>query len=152
MAKTSDSSNYLGQLESMLEEYLVKKAPALPEKAKEILVNILPWLVVIGVVLGGWGLLMLSGLTAGLTSMGMMNVYSSSSFGIVYQIITLVILVVEVMALPGLFKRQAQGWKFAFYATLIGLVAGLFGGNLVSSLVGTIISLYLLFQIKSFYK
>jgi hypothetical protein len=152
MAKSSDSSNYLGQLEDMLEEYLVKKAPALPENAKEILVKFIPWINLIFIILGLPILLALFGLSAVFTPFAMMGGYQGSAFSIIFQILTLVTIVVEIMALPGLFKRQAQGWRLSFYATLISLVTGLFGGNLVSAIVGAIISLYLLFQIKSYYK
>lgn len=152
MAKSSDSANYLGQLEDMLDEYLVKKAPALPENAKEALVKFIPWINLVFIILGLPVLLTLFGLSAVLTPFAMIGGYHGSAFGIIFQILTLVGIVVEIMALPGLFKRQAQGWRLSFYATLISLVTGLFGGNLVSALVGAIISLYILFQIKSYYK
>ena len=152
MAKSSDSANYLGQLEDMLQEYLVKKAPAMPENIKEILVKFIPWINLIFVILGLPILLALFGLSAMMTPFAMMGGYGGTGFGIVFQILTLVTIVVEIMALPGLFKKTEQGWRLSFYATLISLVTGLFGGNIVSALLGTIISLYILFQIRSYYK
>lgn len=152
MAKSSDSTNYLGQLEDMLDEYLVKKAPAMPENIKEVLVKFIPWINLIFIILGLPILLALFGLTAFMTPFAMMGGYHGSAFGIIFQILTLVTIVVEIMALPGLFKRKEQGWRLSFYATLISLVTGIFGGNPVSALISAVISCYILFQIRSYYK
>jgi len=48
---TVSTAASLGQLEKVLEEYLVKKAPALPTNLKELLVKFAPYLAIIGVVL-----------------------------------------------------------------------------------------------------
>ena len=51
MAETkTDFKSLFSQLNSFLEEYLVKKAPQLPTKAKDILVAFAPWLTLIGLI------------------------------------------------------------------------------------------------------
>jgi hypothetical protein len=60
-------------------------------------------------------------------------------------------LILEAMALPYLFKYKKEGWNYIFYATLLTLISHMlyfdFGG-----ILGSIISLYIIFQIKNQYK
>lgn len=46
-----DFKSYMNQLEDLLTEYLVKKAPALPANVKEVIVNFAPWITLILVIL-----------------------------------------------------------------------------------------------------
>lgn len=57
-----DMKSYLSGLENVCEEYLVKKAPALPEGAKEAIVKFGPWIALILLVLSAPVLLGLLGL------------------------------------------------------------------------------------------
>ena len=60
------------------------------------------------------------------------------------------------MAYPGLNARKIAGWNFMFMGALLNAVYGVFSalndrggaGSLISSLLGTIIGLYFLFQVK----
>ena len=47
MAETTSPMKGLAQLESVLEEYLVKKAPGIPANIKELIVKFAPWLTII---------------------------------------------------------------------------------------------------------
>ncbi len=60
-------------------------------------------------------------------------------------------IILEFMALPGLFKRQEKGWRLMFYSTLLSLVQQLLSFNLGGLVIGGAISLYILFQVKSKY-
>jgi hypothetical protein len=68
------------------------------------------------------------------------------------MIVLAVALVLEALAIPGLFKRQLSAWKLVFYATLISAASSLLQFNLVGLLIGTLLSWYVLFQVKSYYK
>ena len=62
-----------------------------------------------------------------------------------------------VAALPGLFARKMSGWKLLFYSVIINLVYGLvnsltYFGSILGTLISVLISLYILFQVKSLYK
>jgi hypothetical protein len=56
------------------------------------------------------------------------------------------------MAIPGLFARKATGWRFMYWAQLVGVVSNLASLNIMGAIIGAIIGFYFLFQIKSHYK
>jgi hypothetical protein len=151
MKKTTMPAN-IKELEALLEEYLVKKAPALPDNIKEIIVKFGPWITLImmimllPVILGVFGL---AALLAPASFLGGANVGFSYVVSLLFSIATLVI---EGIALPGLFKRQLSAWRLMFYSTLLGAVDSLIHLNIVGLIIGTAISLYILFQIKNKYK
>ena len=73
--------------------------------------------------------------------------------GFTYLVLgSIVQLGLTIVALPGLFARKMSGWTFLFYARIVGFVMGLLSGAVVSALVGVVISLYILFQVRPLYK
>lgn len=140
------------ELEILLDEYLVKKAPALPANIKEIIVKFGPWVVLVLMLLAIPAMLAALGLSAVFMPVAAMGGYRMGLLTIISLVLGIAVLVLELMALPGLFKRQRQGWRFMYYATLVGAVSSAISLNIVSLIVGTLLSLYILFQIKSYYK
>jgi len=160
-----------GSLEKTLGS-LFKGAPKLPENAKKVLVQWMPWLNLVG------GLFALSSVywlyhwahvanslvnyTNSLSeAFGGTKVVSSRwSVGIW---ISLVVLAVEavlfIAAFPGLRDRKKAGWNLLFYAVLLNLVYGVVvmftnyggGGNLFGALIGSAIGFYFLFQVRDAY-
>jgi hypothetical protein len=63
-----------------------------------------------------------------------------------------VVIVLAAMAVPGLFKREEKAWRFLFYASLVNVVSGFFGGDWVGMIIGALLSWYVLFQVKEYYK
>jgi hypothetical protein len=57
----------------------------------------------------------------------------------------------EALSLPGLFKRTRQGWRYAFYATLVSVVGSLIGFDVIGAIVSAVVGFYILFQIRSYY-
>ena len=142
----------MNQLMKMLDEYLVKKAPALPKNIKDVLVKFAPWVSIITLVLALPAVLAVLGM-GGLVS-GMMWA-TNYGYGGGYWLATVVLivsLVLQGLAIPGLFARTKNGWDMSFYATLVGAVHNLVTGSWVSLIVGTLLSWYFLFQIRSYYK
>jgi len=154
MSEKKTTGANLQQLEDLLDLYLVKKAPALPKNVKDILVNFAPWLVILGAILSVPAVLSLFGLGAMMSAMSTRyGVIAPLGFNYVLSLIVLaVVVVLELMALPGLFARSRSGWRLVFYASLVSAISSLLSANLISFLLGTLISLYLLFQIRSYYK
>jgi hypothetical protein len=75
----------------------------------------------------------------------------ATGFG--YLAITILIeLGLTVASLPGLFARKMSGWTLLFYARIVGAVSTLLAGDLIAALVGALISLYILFQVRGLYK
>ncbi len=142
------------QLNKTLETYLVKKAPALPKNVKEILVKFAPWISIIMVIIGLPAVLALFGLGAVLysipfTAYGMYRAGGGFSLAVVFLIITLAL---QALAVPGLMKRKMSGWNFLYYGVWASAVYSLVNGQIVSLVVGLVIGLYFLFQVKSYYK
>lgn len=142
----------LNQLESTLDLYFVKKAPALPANIKELIVKFGPYLVLLSIIVSVPAILTLLGVGAFLAPFGY---GAGTGYGLNYTISILFLVVNVVMmalALPGLFKRTLSSWKLVFYASLISIVSSLAGFNFVGALINAVISFYFLFQIKSYYK
>ena len=151
-AKNADWQMSLKNLEDWFELYLVKKAPGIPYKFKEIIVKLAPWLTLIFFVLSLPVILFTLGLGTILAPFTFLaGVKAGMSFGL-GLVFTAACLVLEAIAIPGLFKRTIQAWRLVYYAALLGGVQSLFSFNLGGLIIGTGISLYLLFQVKSYYK
>ncbi len=148
--KNTNSS--LSQLESTLELYFAKKAPAMPENIKEALVKYGPYITLIIMILALPALLAIFGLGTIMMPFSYLGGFRSGmmySFG---TMLSLAILIMQVIALPALFKRQISGWKLMYYIALIQVVQNLLRFDLGGLIIGGAISFYILFQIKSYYK
>lgn len=125
-----------------------QKAPALPTKGKEFIVKIAPWLTVIGIVFTIPAILALIGIHASFGVSGMYGYGYSAGY---WWIFSVAIVVLDILALPGLFKPSKSGWMFTFYAVLVGGLSSILMMNLVGAIISLAISFYLLFQVKSYY-
>lgn len=133
-----------------LDYYLVKKAPfQIPDVAREWIVKFGPWIAVVLLVLSLPAVLIILGIGTFLVPFG--GVGYAAGFGL-SAIALLVSLVLEAMALPGLFARKMSGWKLMFYGQAAGCLASLLSGALISAIIGALISFYILFQVRSLYK
>jgi hypothetical protein len=155
--KNADLKQGLGQLEETLEVYLVKKAPfSIPENWKELIVQFAPYLTILGIVVSVPAVLAVLGLGAlvsPFTAFLGPRYALSYSFNYILSMVTLaVVIILEAMAVPGLFKRQEKAWRFLFYASLAHVVSGFLGGDWVGMIIGALLSWYVLFQVKEYYK
>jgi hypothetical protein len=138
--------------ELKLEEIFGKKAPAMPANIKEMIVKYGPYITLVILVMAAVPLLGIIGLgavAAPFALMGGVGEFTGFSLSMITLVVTLVL---EVMALPFLFKRQMKGWRFMLYSTLVSAVSALLSFNLGSLVIGTGIGLYILYQIKPLYK
>jgi len=161
MAKTktegTDFGSMFGKLEITLDEYLGKKAPQLPGQWKEVLVKVAPYLAIVAVVLGIPGILALLGIGTFVVPLGTVGGILSGHpflglsylFNVIFLAVTIVL---EGMAIPGLFSRAKKGWNFLYWGALVGTVQNVLTFNLGGLVIGTLLSLYVLFQVKSYYK
>ncbi len=140
-------------LEAFFDTYLHKKVPFhLPPHVKELIVKFSPYislilaLIALPIVLAAFGL--------GL-AMTPVFILASASLGMMYYIqvaLTGVALVMEIIAFPSLQKRHLSGWKLMYYAALLQAVGNLLAMNLVGLVLGLVISMYFLFQVREYYK
>ncbi len=136
MPQPNTLTGFADQLESKLLTFFTQKAPALPKGVKEFIVKIAPYLVLIGLILLIPSLLFLFGL--------------GSFYGSIVTIVVTAVL--ELMALPGLYKRLRKSWQYLFYSQLVGIASQLIQLNIVGALFSALIGFYFLFQIREYYK
>jgi hypothetical protein len=140
------------QLESQLAPFFTKQLPSLPENIKDLLVKLAPYFAIIGVIISLPAILAVLGLgtiAAPFAALGGVSSFTNFSLSIIFVIINTVIMA---MAIPGLFARTYKGWQLMFIGTIISAVSSLLSMNLGSLILGTAISFYFLFQVKSYYK
>ncbi len=140
------------QLENTLYEYLYNKLPHLPNEWRELLVKIAPYITILFVVLSIPVILAALGVGAFLSPLVAMGGGIGAVAGFSVAIIVFAVSVVlEAMAIPGLFSRSKSGWQLMYYSTLINAIYNFVTFNLFGFILGTALSLYLLFQVKSHY-
>ena len=154
MAKSTQNtiSDSLKTLELEIEKIVLnKKIPGLSDNSKEIIVKISPWfaaismLLLLPILLAAFGI---SAIALPFSYLGGLNMGFSYTLGLVFSF---GMVVLQLMALPGLFKRQERAWRLMFYATLLSLVQQLLRFDVVGLVLGAVISFYFLFQVKSKY-
>ena len=136
-------------LVGFLDFYLVQKAPfQIPAEIKELLVKFGPWIALVLLVLTLPGLLVLLGIGTAFMPFGGVGHAAGFTYLTVLLLAQLVLLV---MALPGLFKRKMSAWKLMLWSQLVGIVFSLLSGSILGAIIGGLIGLYILFQIRSLY-
>ncbi|GAC1501192.1 MAG: hypothetical protein NVS1B10_05250 [Candidatus Saccharimonadales bacterium] len=159
-------------LEKSLDDLFVKKGPVLPANAKKAILQYLPY---INLALGLLTLFVALGLYNAAHYVNRLVDFSNSlsatyggakiatshlSFMVYVAIAVLVVqALLYIAAFPATRDRKKSGWDLMFYALLINVVYGIvaaftdFGGagRLISSLIGSTIGGYFLFQIRSGY-
>ena len=142
-----------GLVESL--EKLFEKAPVLPKNAKDMIVQFAPWIALIfgilGVLgaLGGLGLLTVFSPVA---LLGGVQGVSSYGTGFVSALIWLGSSVMMLLAYPGLKANKIGGWNLMFWSEIVSVVGSVISLNIVGAAISALIGLYLLFQVKSYYK
>jgi hypothetical protein len=145
----ADAEQAPKDLIGFLDFYLVKKAPfQIPEGGREFIVKFGPWITLVLLIISLPALLFVLGV--GTFFAPMAGVAAASSFGI-SAIFLIVQLGLRIAALPGLFARKMSGWNLLFYATLVGFVHSLVSYAIISGIIGALIGLYILFQVRTKY-
>lgn len=151
---TNPISEQLTSLEGTLNEYFGKKAPAMPDGIKDFLVTIAPYLSILGILFAipaliAWvGLIGFGGALIPAATMGAISLPPI----ILSLVLAIPPLVLQIMAIPGLFSRSEKAWRFLFWAQLITIISQAVQLNLLGLIVGTVIGFYVLFQVKDRYK
>ena len=136
-------------LVGFLDYYLVKKAPfQIPGEIREFLVKFGPWIALVLLVLSLPALLLMLGIGTALMPYGGVGYATSFTY---LTVVLLAQMVLQGLALPGLFARKMSGWKLIFYAQLIGIAFSLLSGSIIGALIGGLIGLYILFQVRPLY-
>ena len=133
-------------------EGVSKKLPQLPASWKEVLVKIAPYLAIISIIIAVPAVLALLGFSAILVSSVPGVAVGSVSYGYSWMWIFIVAgIVLNILAVPGLFKRSITGWNFIFYSVILSAVQNVLASNIGGLIIGLAIGLYILFQIRPYY-
>ncbi|MFH1244516.1 MAG: hypothetical protein V1487_03025 [bacterium] len=141
---------YTDQLDKVLSEYLIKKVPALPTEIKDLLVKLAPFFAILSVILGLPAILAVFGLGAFMTPFAWVVGARTATFWL-FWLVSLVQIGFAGLSIKPLFARAGHGWRLMYYSQLVSIVTSLNHFN-VMSLAFTLLSLYLLYQVKSSYK
>jgi hypothetical protein len=152
MSTNASSEKPLEQLEKLLQEYLVDKAPyTIPENGKDAIVKFLPYIIAITMIPFALSLLALFG-ASGFIGVFLGGAVFFAVVGLLQSSYLIAMLVIDAIALPSLFKFEMKGWRLLYYSSLLTIVGSLVSANFLASILSGLIGLYILFQIKSKYK
>jgi len=148
---SQDVKKSLGGLEASIEK-INKGLPGLPDSAKEWIVKVLPWLILIGAIISLPAIIAIFGLGSLFGSVAYWGgLYSGTTFYITW-VLMLIVFILEIAAIGPLLKRSKAGWNLIFYGALITALSNLISLSIASLIIGLVIELYILFQIRSYYK
>lgn len=155
----TEGKKHVSALESTLASFFAK-TPHLPHNIVEILVMIAPWLALLFGVLGLLALfpmLMLIPMASfSAPMMGAVAAYGSYPMMIVAVAAGIVSTVLNLLAFRPLLKQLKKGWNLLFYSTLLSTVVTIaqiaFGFSGALSIIGSLIGLWLLFEVRNVYK
>lgn len=147
----------MNQLEAFFEDLFLKKISfQLPAGVKEVIVKVAPWVTLIIIILSLPAVLTLFGFGSFMGGFAPFVGYGLSSRYYLGIIILIVQLILMIMAFPGLQKREIKGWRYIYYSNLVSGVYGIISsynlGALIWALIALGIGLYIIFQVKSYYK
>lgn len=140
----------MDQLEAQLVE-ISKKLPPMPESLRLGFVKFTPWIMTIFLILTLPLILTVLGLGALLAPLAFLGGVQAGGQYVVSFAFGIILIVIQAMAIPKLFKRMRLGWQLSFYAVLISFLHQLLSYNIVGGIIWTAISLYVLFQIRQYY-
>lgn len=128
------------------------KLPNLPASVRELLVKLAPYFAIIGLVLSLPIILFalkLSAIASMIPTMGGMWYAYGTYLALPSAIISVILLG---LSISGLFARHSEGWRYLYYNALVGGVFSVLNMDLGGLVIGTGITLYVLFQVRSYYK
>ena len=107
-----------------------------------------PWITLVLLVLALPPLLFVLGVGAAFVPFG--GIGYATGFGYL-TIVLIAELGLMVAALPGLFARKMSGWRLLFYAQILSFVFSLLSGSIIGGILGVVIGMYILFQVRPLY-
>ncbi len=144
-------TDYADNLSTKLEGFFVGSLPALPDNIKEFIVKVGPYITLVMMIMLLPVIVAGLGLGAVVTPLSFLGGVSTGFGFILSMVFAFGTLILNLMALPGLFKREKRSWKLIYYATLLSLIDDLITLRLGGLIISTLISFYFLFQVKGKY-
>jgi len=168
-------SGPLAPLEAALDGVFGEKASfQLPKDIKELLVKIAPWLALLSGIFGIYTAYNMwrvahfvnewtDSINRTYGNYGLRAPSSVVDLGLVFYISIATMIVFAILALlafPGLKAKKKIGWNLMFYSMIASVAYGIVSlfysgggvGSLLSAVIGSVIGMYILFQVRSHYK
>ena len=142
----------LDDLEDTLYTYLNEKIPHIPSDAKETIVKYLPYAAIIFIVAQISAILAFFHVSTLFDGLGYLYSSKEGVIGIVGIILLIVAIALEGIALPLLFRRVRYGWRLLLYSVIIAQVNEVINLNIINILIIGLVTLYILFQVREYYK
>lgn len=153
--KNTSENDLFTQIDKFFQEYLVDKAPKIPENVKESLVIYLPVINMIIIIFTIFGLIFVPLVLFILRSvLGIPWFYFALGIGVITGptlLITVATVFFQIKAQPGLQTKQFSSWNLLVCAQICAGV-----GSIISyqwwGLLFNILWLYFIYQVKKYYK
>ncbi len=141
-----------GGLMVALDDLMGSRAPIqIPGKVKFLMAKFGHWLVILLMILSLPGQLMDIGWRAAMVPFGIIT-GAGGSLKLAFSLATLLFLIVMlILALPGLQARKVIGWQLLMLCNGINMAYGLLNGGIVGPILGALIGLYVLVQLRRYY-
>lgn len=143
------ATNFIDSLRNIF-----KDLPHLPLKVKDILVQIIPWLAIVGAVVSAIGgvqdILLAFNFGASAYS------YGNPTYWLIFGVLNLVAAYIAFLSFPLLRARNYTGWVLLFWGAVLSVIMSaitlfVYRNIVVGFVVSTAISFYLTFEIESLY-
>lgn len=132
-------------IEKELLPLFTEKAPfQLPTEWKEGLVKYSPYIMMILAPLA----ILAIGIGALLSIFSLLTV---NFLGTISLVLMLISIVLDLMAIPGLFATSRAGWTLVYYAWLLSILSNLLDLSIFSAIAGFLIGGFFLFQVRNYY-
>ena len=148
----NDFQKHAAGLENWLAP-IFAKAPHLPQGARATIVSIAPWLALLGGILG-----LFAFWTAGAFSVFLMFSFFGSGMQLLWMVGLVVLLIasiLDLMAFSPLRSHSKRGWNLLFYGTVLSGISTLLdifiGYGSIGNVIGLLIGLWLLFEVRPSY-
>ena len=136
---------------SQLDLYFGKKAPQLPAGVKEAIVKYSPYLIIISLVFLAISLVSLLGIVTGYGGLIVAGLVGGMTRIWISLIVAIIAGIIQLMALPGLFKRASKSWTLLLYAQVVMLIGNILSTDIVGFIISAVVGFYILFQIRALY-
>lgn len=147
MAATGAGSGIDGVI-AQLDAYFGTGCPVqLPDGVREFFVRFGPWVTLVVLIIS---------VPAMLAALGIGTILSPflgpkiTGFGVTW-LLGVVQTGITAVALPGLFRRQYASWRLMFIGQSLGIAGNLLSGAILGTVLGALIGLFLLFQLRPKY-
>jgi hypothetical protein len=140
-------------LEKELEPIFIDKLPAFPENIKDILVQIAPWLALLGAIIGALSFVTVLGAGSFVSFITIgTGAYGGSSWAMWVGLLSLAAVTYFcAMSFKPLQNKERKGWNNMYWLSLISFAMNILSGEIISAVIGAFIGFWILFQVRSRY-